>query len=229
MNKYKQTVFVEGLAEQIFVRHLLEAWFEYDGTQLGFSCLTLHKEQHAVAPYPFGSKDSCCYYQIINVGNDAKVVGEMLRMSQNLHENGYSVLGLRDMYSQEYVAHAKKHKLVAVYDDLNDRFSTAVNRVLDEAFSSIRHDVQVRFAIMEVEVWLLAINDGGATADIESIFHPVIRLKESIMNDYDKHGEQVEKLVAKFDKEACRQLYQSNRCPSFNAFFDCLIPQGSMA
>ena len=75
MNKNtKFTVFVEGLAEQIFVRQLIYAWFGYDQNQIGFECLTLHKGKYANAPYDVGDINTSHYfYRIINTGNDNKV------------------------------------------------------------------------------------------------------------------------------------------------------------
>lgn len=98
-NQFKLTVFVEGLAEQIFVRHLVYAWFGYDQGQVGFECLTLHKGQYDNAPYDIGSlSTSQCFYRIINTGNDNKVVQQVAELSGGLSAKGFGILGLRDMY-----------------------------------------------------------------------------------------------------------------------------------
>lgn len=223
-NQFKLTVFVEGLAEQIFVRQLLHAWFGYDENQVGFECLTLHRGQYGNVPYDIGSlKVSQCFYQIINTGNDNKVVQQVADHSVSLSSKGFGIIGLRDMYSQAYLEHAKKRKCLAVHTDINERFVASVNAHLDETLPhDVRANAHICFAIMEVEAWILAMKGYGEN-NVEEIFHPAERLKNEIPG-YDKHGKQIESLVSTWQKEDFMKLYSSGQCPSFNQFLQLLIP-----
>lgn len=225
MNKFKQTVFVEGLAEQLFVRQLAYAWFGYDQSKIGFQCLKLHSRQYEYAPYDFGDvKSSQCFYRIINTGNDNKVVQQVTELSNGLLAKGFGILGLRDMYSSFYLAQAKKQQSLTVNSDLNDRFIQTVNDYLDENLSpDVRANAHICFAIMEVEAWILAMK-GYDEGDVERIFHPAETLKEEFKG-YDKHGPQIEGLVSTWKRDDFLSLYESNRCPSFNHFLHLLIPQ----
>lgn len=224
-NQFKLTVFVEGLAEQIFVRQLVYAWFGFDQNQVGFECLTLHKGQYGNAPYDIGSlKNSQCFYRIINTGNDNKVVQQVAELSSGLSAKGFGILGLRDMYSQAYLKLAKNRKSLAVHPDLNEKFVTSVNDHLDETLpQDVRANTHISFAIMEVEAWILAMN-GNRDDAVEEIFHPAEILKKEFQG-YDKHGNQIESIVSTWEKDDFIQLYTSAQCPSFNQFLKLLIPQ----
>lgn len=225
MNKNtKFTVFVEGLAEQIFVRQLIYAWFGYDQNQIGFECLALHKGKYANAPYDVGDINTSHYfYRIINTGNDNKVVQQVLSLSSNLVSKGFAVLGLRDMYSQNYLENAKKRQCIEVHQDLNEKFITSVNFHLDSYLPShVRSHTHVCFAIMEVETWILAMK-GYEHDEFDKIFHPAETLKKEV-EGYDKHGNQIESLVSTWEKDDFLNLYHSGKCQSFNDFLRLLIP-----
>ena len=42
MNVRKVALFVEGLAEQVFVRDFLIKWYDWDGSKVGLTCYKLH-------------------------------------------------------------------------------------------------------------------------------------------------------------------------------------------
>lgn len=218
-------MFVEGLAEQIFIRHLLYVWFGYDQTKIGFNCLSLHSRQYEYAPYDIGdANNSQCFYRIINTGNDNKVVQQVAELSNDLLTKGFGILGVRDMYSQSYINQAKKRQSLQVHSELNARFIQSINAYLDENLSpEVRASAHICFAIMEVEAWILAMK-GYAEEDVEKIFHPAEILKKEL-EGYDKHGTQIETLVSTWKKEDFLALYNVNRCPSFNTFLNLLIPK----
>ncbi len=58
----KVAVFVEGQAEQIFVRDLL--FYLFDPAKFSFECLRLHAKQLEDVPYSYGSEDAEVYFRL---------------------------------------------------------------------------------------------------------------------------------------------------------------------
>ena len=102
MNVRKVALFVEGFAELVFVREFLLKWYEWDSAKVGFNCYTLHAGEQCDESYSWGDHDSENYFQILNTGNDNKVLSAMLDRADGFHDAGYTlVVGLRDMFSQD--------------------------------------------------------------------------------------------------------------------------------
>ena len=170
---------------------------------------------------------------IINAGGDNKVLSAMLRRQASLFAKGYQmIIGLRDMYSKFYRAQSPS----VVSSELNQEFLLSARQQIEEANLS---NVVIHFAIMEVETWMLALLDkwkGDISysdilqyfrpdENLEEIYHPadIVKAITSISgNPYDKHASQVNSIMANIGWDDYKNLYQSNRCPSFNAFIDDL-------
>ena len=110
MNKRKVAVFVEGQTELVFVREMLAKWFEYDANVIGFDCYNLLNNSFHDTSYTLGSDQSENYFMLVNVGNDNSVLSKIkARMQQLVRLNYHVVIGLRDMYSAQYIKDAKEH------------------------------------------------------------------------------------------------------------------------
>ena len=110
MNNRKLAVFVEGQTELIFVREFLKQWYSYDATVVGFDCYNLLANEFCDAAYKYGTEDSESYFFIVNVGNDRSVLSSILERMKFLQNKGFQlVVGLRDMYSKQYIKDAGKH------------------------------------------------------------------------------------------------------------------------
>jgi len=109
----KTAVFVEGQTELIFVREFLLRYFDYQDIRLEcFSLITEGNMSHA--PYDFPFQDAKFYFQIINVGNDRAVLSNLLKREKHIWESGFQrIIGLRDMYSEEYRKLANSRDIVA--------------------------------------------------------------------------------------------------------------------
>ena len=227
----KVALFVEGLAEQVFVRDFLIKWYDWDGSKVGLTCYKLHAGNEYDAPYPYGTADSENYFQIFNVGNDNSVLSVMLDRADWLHKAGYTlVVGLRDMFSKVY--HQKtfqKNNERVIDPELNEKFIQSAKETI--AASSKSLELQMHFAIMEVEAWLLGmprfmeflqdINDPET-----DIYHPAEKLKElmeAMGSGYDKHSKDIESIIGDLEKEDYLALYESGRCQSFRKFVNVLI------
>ena len=106
----KTAIFVEGQSELIFTRELLLKYFEYQNIHI--ECYTLFND-HNLNPteYKYDNKNAAFYFQILNIGNDQKVISSILKREKYLFskEHGFhKIVGLRDMYSKEYREKVKK-------------------------------------------------------------------------------------------------------------------------
>lgn len=231
MNVRKVALFVEGQAEQVFVRDFLIKWYDWDGSKVGLTCYKLHAGNEYDAPYPYGTADSENYFQIFNVGNDNSVLSVMLDRADWLHKAGYTlVVGLRDMFSKVY--HQKtcqKNNERVIDPELNERFIQSAKDTIEASFKPL--EIQMHFAIMEVEAWLLGmpkfmellqdINDPET-----DIYHPaekLTELMENIGSGYDKHSKDIESIIGNLEKEDYLALYESGRCASFRKFVEVVI------
>lgn len=227
----KVALFVEGLAEQVFVRNFLIKWYDWDGNKVGLTCYKLHAGNEHDAPYPYGTVESENYFQIFNVGNDSSVLSVMLDRADSLHNAGYSlVVGLRDMFSNVY--HQKtfqKNNERVIDPELNERFIQSAKDTIEASSKPL--ELQMHFAIMEVEAWLLGmpgfmeqlqdINDPEA-----DIYHPAEKLKELIEamdSSYDKHSKDIESIIGNLNKKDYHALYESGRCASFRRFVEAVV------
>lgn len=231
MNVRKVALFVEGLAEQVFVRDFLIKWYDWDINNVGLACYKLHAGNEYEAPYQHGTVDSENYFQIFNVGNDSSVLSVMLDRVDRLHNAGYSlVVGLRDMFSKVY--HQKtfqKNNERIIDPELNERFIQSAKEEIEASSKPL--ELQMHYAIMEVEAWLLGmpkfmehlqyINDPET-----DIYHPAEKLKElmeAMGSGYDKHSKDIESIIGNLDKKDYLALYESGRCQSFRKFVEVLI------
>ena len=231
MNVRKVALFVEGLAEQVFVRDFLIKWYDWDSTKVGLTCYKLHAGNEHDAPYPYGTVDSENYFQIFNVGNDNSVLSVMLDRADRLHHAGYSlVVGLRDMFSKIY--HQKtfqKNNERVIDPEINKRFIQSVKDEIEASSKPL--ELQMHFAIMEVEAWLLGMSGFiELLSDVNDpeteIYHPAEKLDElmeSMGLSYDKHSKDIESIIGNLNKEDYLALYESGRCQSFRKFVDALV------
>ena len=105
----KIVIFVEGQTELIFTRELLLKCYEWQN--IWIECYSLFNDRD-LNPVDYSHKDPNAefYYQIINIGNDTKVLSSILKRERYLFSSNQSfdkIIGLRDMYSKEYREAAK--------------------------------------------------------------------------------------------------------------------------
>lgn len=204
----KSALFVEGQAEQIFVRELLLRRFNWMSSSIGIRCYQLIAEQFESAEYDYGDDDAEHFYQLINVGNDNKVLSAMFTRANRMYDIGFErIIGLRDMYSHSY----RELSPYKVSQELNQQFiDISQKQIKDKGFYG---KMELHFAIMEVEAWMLALLDkwkGDLKDDdilnyfdkktnIESIYHPFVVIKSITTlagNPYEKHKEQVNSIIS---------------------------------
>lgn len=235
-------VFVEGQTELVFVRELLAKWYEYDATKIGFSCYNLLNNEFCDTSYQYGNEGSENYYLIVNVGNDNSVLGKIRARMPFLVKGNYDVIiGLRDMYSTQYIKDAKGR-------EINDEVTQMHIDAAKEQIADIENadKIHFHFAIMEVEAWLLGMHqylkaiDENLTTDYikeclgldlnqdpeTNIFHPAVELGkiyELVGKNYGKHDSDISAILSRLSSEDFMNLALSGKCQSFHVFLDSLV------
>lgn len=236
----KIAVFVEGQNELIFVRHLL--FVLIDPSVLEFKCMRLYSESLQEAPYHYKPDNPRVYFQIINVGNDEKVLGAIRERVDGLINLGFSkVIGLRDMYSYAY-RKTSKGKINAA---LSQRFIEEAQKSI--AAMNAKNIICFHFAIMELEAWILsmynlfikvdpkltvsfiekALGYNLSQIDPQShFFHPareLNRVLQLIGQSYKKSQADSEKISSKITKTDIEDACDKGRCQAFQAFCNDIV------
>ena len=238
----KVAVFVEGQTELVFVREFLVKWFDYDCKKIGFSCYNLHNNEFCDTSYQYGDESSENYYLIVNVGNDNSVLGKILARMQFLVKRNYDIIiGLRDMYSDQYIKDAKGRE---IKDDITQMHIDAVKEQITAINDGDK--IHFHFAIMEIEAWLLgmhqyleALDSKLTTAYINenigldlnkdpetTIFHPAVelgRIYELVGKKYGKHDSDISAIMSKLTQDDFLDLATSDKCYSFYSFIKSLV------
>lgn len=242
MNNRKLAVFVEGQTELIFVREFLKQWYNYDANIVGFDCYNLLANEFCDAEYKYGSDDSENYFFLVNVGNDRSVLSSVIGRMKFLQNKGFQlVVGLRDMYSTQYIKDAGKREIV---DAVSQKHIESVKSVLQGIENGAF--VDFHFAIMEVEAWLLGMSgflekvDECLTTEYvrqnvginleddpeKSIFHPAAELGKIYMlvgKQYDKHQSDISAIMSKLNTDDFIKLMESGKCQTFKRFAESLL------
>ena len=147
----KIAIFVEGNTELIFVREYLRKRFEYEDLEI--ECRKRQFSRFDEVPFQIPNSKAKFHFRIIDSGSDVKVLDDILEDEQLLRNLGYQkIIGLRDMYSENYIKIVKQSKLIKA--DINQKFIDGSQaRINREAKKS--DSISFCFAIMEVEAWLL--------------------------------------------------------------------------
>lgn len=242
MNSRKLAVFVEGQTELVFVREFLKQWYGYDVNIVGFDCYNLLAKEFCDAEYRYGSEDSENYFMIVNVGNDNSVLSSIIGRLKFLRNKGFKlVVGLRDMYSTQYIRDAKKHEIV---DEVSQRHANSVKDVLRDIEDGTF--VDFHFAIMEIEAWFLGMDgfmerlDSRLTRDFviknlninldddpeNTIFHPAAELGKIyalVDKRYDKHKSDISSIMSLLTNDDFLRLINSGKCNTFKMFAESLL------
>lgn len=234
----KVCVFVEGQTEQIFVREFLLKWYEYQNVTI--NCLKIMGDDTMPAEYDYPCPNANVLYQIVNVGNDNRVLSWLLKRVNSLKEEGFElIIGLRDMYSVYYRGKSK-----VVDHNLNNKIIASVNEHIVNVLNADSKMVSFHYAIMEIETWMLAMQQSllkkfpilkiddlrsiyELNDDIEStIYHPAATLNEVFQltgTSYEKHKTDASSILSYMDKSDFEELLKSKRSPTFTNFVKTLL------
>ena len=141
-------VITEGQTEYVFVREFL--FRIIDPSKLSLTCIKLngYRREH-VRSYKCPSPE--IHFDIINVQNDERVLNYIKQVEQNFIEKGLydKIIGLRDMYSKEYV----KQSPSGINDDITTREKERHNSMIQSRTYNDR--IKLYYGEMEIEAWFL--------------------------------------------------------------------------
>lgn len=232
-------IFTEGVGELILVRWLLLQLI--NSNDLSFDCYILKSDNMEYFPYEFSPDNSILHFRLICAGNDEKVLSTMKERAQYFLNNGFEVLGLRDMYSERYINRLKRMNLPSgkISNTVNEFYINNDITLFNEFKDN--HKIHLFYSIMELEAWFIGLyqslektfplltidliksklNLDLAIMDPEEVcFHPANKLGEilQLVNyTYKKEKSDYEKLVAEINIDDIYTLLNSNHCHSFTS------------
>lgn len=236
----KIAIFTEGQTELIFVRRLLQ--LSIDNSRLSFECLELSGHSVWHVPYTYTSPAGDVFITIFNVSNDERVMSAIDEREKGLIGAGYdTIIGLRDMYSQDY-----RQRSEGVNDDsVNMEITNGHNKAISKMMNADK--IRLYFATMEIEAWFLGMynvlermNPKMTVAFIQSergyclstidpqtlFFHPSSELAAifSLFGEkYTKKFDQVEAICSQLRGSDFEDAKANGRCSSFSAFHDEIV------
>ncbi len=237
----KVAIYVEGITEAAFVYQLIKEHYQSNWTEFRLECLNLAPQEAANDLRNYGDESSSDYFLIYDSGSDTAVSSDIMNRIDNHLAAGFDkVVGLRDVYSETYKSlYPQQFNESSVSTFIQD--ITEALAVYDKGGL-----IRLRFAIMEVEAWLLAV-DGlfqriDQRADLKWLldktkidvkkdpekeyFHPYSHLEniyKSISRTYGKHWDAIKELIFKLTQTDFDTLNQSGKCNSFRVFHDTIF------
>lgn len=237
----KVAIYVEGITEAGFVYQLIGEKYQWDWTKLRLECLNLAPSDAADDLRDYGIEDAPDYFLIFDSCSDTSVASDIRERFRSHKDQGFDkVVGLRDVFSESYIElYGRNYNAQHIADfiqDIQEPF-----RLLDDTGF-----IQIRFAVMEIEAWLLALSnvfqkidgaldDDGLRANAKvdtgddpqvAYFHPYSKLEDifrSIGRTYSKHWREIKEIVFKLQWKDFQDLYYSGKCHSFKEFYDAIF------
>ena len=237
----KVAIYVEGITEAGFVYQLIGEKYKWNWIDFRLECLHLEPEKAGDDLRDYGDKNSENYYLIYDSCSDGSVSSVMLQRFEGHRQNGYDkVVGLRDVFSDRYFDIYGRNTIKQNVDRFIKDMQDALLEYDNSGF------VNLRFAVMETEAWLLAMSDVFSRIDKridvkwlldkveinvadnpeDAYVHPYSNLEDiykSISRTYSKHWQEIKEIVFKLNWNDFVILYQSGKCNSFRVFFDTIF------
>jgi len=237
-NYIRIAFFVEGLTETIFIRSLLLNIF--DSSKLEIMFVRLLNSSRGAPTYSMPNPTAIIKFLLIDVEGDSNVLSGIKEREKDFFSKGYKkIIGLRDMYSDEYKRTSKKR-------EIDDRIVSLIISKAQGEIDKMNNPklIKLHFATMEIEAWFIAMVDVLNKIDIR-LTHSFIKRKLSFdiliidpqlffrkpSNDlakiyllvgktYQKTKKSLESLMSKMQKEDFYNLYNSGKVSNYKIFFE---------
>lgn len=237
-NPIRIAFFVEGLTETIFIRSLLLNVF--DNSKAEILCIRLFNTSKEVPTYSISNDSATIKFLLIDVEGDSNVLSGIKEREESFFNQGYKkIIGLRDMYSDEYDNLSKKK-------GVNKRVISLIISKVQSEIDKMSHPtlIKLHFAIMEIEAWFMAMVDvlnridSQLTPDFiksklgfdiliidpQTFFRTPSNELEKIYalvgKTYDKTRHCLESLMSKMQKEDFYNLHRSDNVSRYKNFFE---------
>jgi hypothetical protein len=237
----KVAIYVEGITEASFVYQLIGEHYQWDWSKVRIECLNLDPQDAADDLRNIGLDTSPDYFLIYDSCSDTAVASDIRNRYQSHKDEGFDkVVGLRDIYSESYIELYGRQ--------LNPENIAQFIKDIQEPFEELDNNgfIRVRFAVMEIEAWMLALSgifkkidqrlDADGLLDLAGVdinhdpqttyFHPFVKLEDifrSIGKNYSKHWREIKTFVFKVKQADIDSLYNSGQCQSFRDFYDAVF------
>ena len=236
----KVVIFTEGQSEQIFIRYLLLQTM--DCSKISFRCLRLYAGREIQAKHDYLNPNAEINFLIINVGQDEKVLSIIKEREENLIGKGFErIIGLRDMYSEEYSKRSHSETNNSVTMSFIDSWNSTIQNMSDPS------KIKMHIAIMELEAWFLGIYDifkrinsilsveyienelgfNLASIDPQTEFYKpsevVNRIFQLVGLKYKKKEHYVESICSKINNDDLCNAFKNGRCSRFKDFYEELL------
>jgi hypothetical protein len=236
----KIAIIAEGQSELIFVRNLL--FQTMDCSKICFDCFRLYADRTERIPFKFPNPNAEVSFLIINVSQDEKVLSFIKEREESLLSKGYErIIGLRDMYSEEYIKRSP--------DEINDRVIKALIDGWNTTIQNMNEPSKIKLcvAIMEIEAWFLAMyNIFGrinsilsieyiesklginlTNIDPQSFFLKPANIVDSIFqlagSQYNKKEHDVEKICNLINNNDIANALEKGKCSMFKEFYEEIV------
>ena len=223
---------MEGMTELVFVYYCIRAYFNADWTAFHMDFVSVSPYGKIDLPHPYGDENAEYHFLLYNCGSDDSVLPTMNdRLLSHIQQGFCRVIGLRDIYGSRYFDVYK-----AGHQEIEWR---KVKMMMDDLESTVAEldtsgTMSIRFSIMEIEAWVLAMPDllhevfadfpydRLASVDPEvSYVHPSKELCDLI--PYEKHFDSVAGFFSLISRAHMEALLQSGKCASFVRFYESLF------
>lgn len=237
----KKALYVEGVTEAGFVYRLIGEHYGWDWTLFRLECLNLDPKEAANDLQNYGDEKAPDYFLIYDSCSDQAVSSDIKNRIVSHQKAGFDkVIGLRDVYSENFKAlYPQQFNTQSIASFIKDMRDTL-------AEFDPNGVTRLCFAIMEIEAWLLAIEDvfhridsridgqwllTKVNVDVskdpeQEYYHPYSRLEDvfaSISKPYGKHWEAIKDVIFKLVQDDFDTLYHSGKCASFREFYDTVF------
>ncbi len=229
MYRKKIAIYVEGQTEQIFLNHLILVWWSYSGIRIKNIKLL------GTCPLPNFNPDteSDIFILIINVDGVGSLASAIGNRANEQHNEGFVIIGLRDLFYREDWDNNLNP------DEISQQIVNHFYKALKKINCKNPNKIDLFFAVMEIEAWLLAFTDAvskWARVDekriqqiIDKESHNIEKIKnpstliEKIGKEAGKkshksyHGSK--SIVNSITQEEIQKVYSSDKVPSFVKFW----------
>jgi len=228
----KTAVFVEGKTEYLFVQSIIGMVFGYN--DLSYTAFSLNGRTGSKSRDFGDPESSSVHFQIMEVGNDERVLTSIRDRENNLRGQGFDlIVGLRDVKSEAFEKINKGKPLT----------HTRINRFIEGMSPLVPEGCELCFAVMEIEAWWLSIPDVFSRinprltldyieqsvgkrldqVDVELIPNPaslVNRILSSVGESYSKKEGEIASIISKLDAEDINLDADNAICSSFKEFIE---------